>query len=123
MTAFFCSSSYAERHDRVDDIVVILLEGLDSLLPRHVRLGHDQLDVLGLQAGVVDLLAVVLFLLLLGLGLGSLALVVGVGVVVTGVLTVASGLGGSQLLGSGGLGLGVQVLNLGLTKNTGSIVS
>jgi hypothetical protein len=36
-------------------------------------------------------------------------------VVVTGVVT--SGLGGSELLGGGSLGLGVQVLNLGLTED------
>lgn len=37
--------------------------------------------------------------------------------VVTGVLTTGGGLGGSQLLGSGGLGLRVQVLDLGLTED------
>jgi hypothetical protein len=40
---------------------------------------------------------------------------------VTGVVT--GGLGGSELLGGGSLGLGVQVLNLGLTEDAGVIVS
>lgn len=110
--------SYAESHDRVHDVVVVLPERLDGLLAGHVGLGHDQLDVLGLQTTLVHLLAVILLLLLLGLNLGGLALavVVVVVVVVTGVLALGS-LGGGQLLGSGGLGLGVQVLDLGLTED------
>lgn len=43
------------------------------------------------------------------------------GVVVTGVF--GSGFGSSQLLGSRGLGLDVQILDLGLTEDTASIVS
>lgn len=42
-------------------------------------------------------------------------MIVVVVVVVTGVLT--GSLGGSELLGGGSLGLGVQVLNLGLTED------
>lgn len=113
-------SLYAESHDGVDNIVVVLLKSLNGLLSRDVGLSHDELNVLGLEAGVVNLLAIILFLLLLGLGLRGLALavVVVVVVIVTGVgVTVAGGLGGSQLLGSGGLSLGVQVLNLGLTED------
>lgn len=107
---------YAERHDGVDDIVVVLAQGLDGLLARHISLSHDELDVLGLEASLIDLLTIILFLLLLGLGLGGLALAVVVVVVVTGVLA-SGGLSGSQLLGSGGLSLGVQVLDLGLTED------
>lgn len=108
--------SYAEGHDRVHDIVVVLPQGLDGLLARHVRLCHDQLDVLALKAALVDLLTVILLLVLLGLSLGGLALAEVVLVVVTGVLA-TSGLGGSQLLSGGGLGLGVQILDLGLTED------
>jgi hypothetical protein len=105
---------YAEGHDTVDNVVVVLLEGLDGLLPAHAGLGHDELDVLGLETSVVDLLTIVL-LLLLGLGtLDGLALVTLVGVVVAGV--VVGGLAG-ELLGSLGLGLGVEVLNLSLTED------
>ena len=105
---------YAEGHDAVDNVVVVLLEGLDGLLPAHAGLSHDELDVLGLKAGVVDLLAIVLLLLLLLSTLDGLALVTLGRVVVTGV--VVGGLAG-ELLGSLGLGLGVEVLNLGLTED------
>ena len=105
---------YAEGHDTVDNIVVVLLEGLDGLLPAHAGLGHDELDVLGLKTGVIDLLTVILLLLLGlgtldGLGLGALG-----GVVVTGVVV---GRLVGELLSSLGLGLGVEVLNLGLTED------
>lgn len=112
--------SYAESHDRVHDIVVVLPEGLDGLLAGDVSLGHDKVNVLGLEAGLINLLAVVLLFFLLGLDFGGLALavvvVMVVVVVVTSVLT-TGGLGGGQLLSSGSLGLGVQVLNLGLAED------
>lgn len=93
-------SLYAESHDGVDNIIVILPQGGDGLLAGNARLSHDQLDVLSLETGLVDLLTIILLLFLLGLGLGGLALAVVVVVVmiVTGVLT--SSLGSSQLLGS-----------------------
>lgn len=109
---------YAQGHDGVDNVVVVLLEGLDGLLSADRSLGHDKLNVLGLKTGLVDLLTVILlFLLLLGLNLGGLALV---GVVV-GVLSGTLLLG--ELLGSGSLGLRVQVLNLGLTEDAALRVS
>ena len=108
---------YAQGHDTVDNVVVVLLEGLDGLLPADAGLGHDELDVLGLKTGVIDLLTVIL-LLLLGLGtLDGLALgALGAlgGVVVTGVVV---GRLVGELLSSLGLGLGVEVLNLGLTED------
>lgn len=97
----------AKCHDRVDYIVVVLFEGLDGLLPADVGLGHDELDVLVLNALGVDLLIIVLLLLS-----GLLA----VAVVVAGVVVVVSGAVG-ELLSSGGLGAGVQVLNLSLTED------
>lgn len=109
------TASYAERHDRVDDIIVVLPEGLDGLLPGHVGLGHDELNVLGLQTRLINLLAVVLILVLLGFGLRSLALALSV--VVTGVVSGTSGLGSSELLSSTDLRLSVQVLDLGLTED------
>lgn len=113
--------SYTQGHDRVDNIVIVLLESLDSLVPRHRRLSHNQLNVLGLQTAIVNLLPIILFLLLLLLlgALDGLALAMVVtGVVVAGMFVVASGVGGSKLLSSGGLSLGVQVLNFGLTEDT-----
>ena len=80
---------------------------------------HDQLDILGLKVGLVNLLTIILLILLLILGLGGLGLAENLLVVVTGV--VAGGLGGSELLGGGSLGLGVQVLNLGLTEDAESV--
>jgi hypothetical protein len=104
---------YAQGHDAVDNVVVVLLEGLDGLLPADAGLGHDELDVLGLKTGVIDLLAVIL--LLLGLGaLDGLALGTLGGVVVAGVVV---GRLVGELLGSLGLSLGVEVLNLGLTED------
>jgi len=109
---------YAQGHDGVDDIVVVLLEGLNGLLSADRSLSHDKLNVLGLETGLVNLLTVILlFLLLLGLDLGGLALVR----VVVGVLGGTLLLG--ELLGSGSLGLRVQVLNLGLTEDAVICVS
>lgn len=108
--------SYTQCHDGVDNIIVVVFECLDGLLPRHASLSHDEFNVLGLKTGVVDLLAVVLLLLLL-LGLGLLALAL----VLVGVLGGSGALSGSELLGGRGLGLGVQVLNLGLTEDTAFI--
>lgn len=104
----------AQSHDRVDDVVVILLERLDGLLPRYVGLRHDELNVLVLDALGVHLLTVILLLLggLLG-GIATLNGLAGLAVVVACVVV----LGGGQLLGGGGLGGGVQVLDLGLTKD------
>lgn len=112
------STSYAERHDRVHDIIVVLPEGLDGLLPGHVGLSHDQVNVLGLEATLVNRLAIILLIVLLGLG-GLCAEFGLVLVVVASVLT-ASSLSGGQLLGSRSLGLGVQVLDLGLTEDAAS---
>ena len=110
------STSYAERHDRVHDIIVVLPEGLDGLLPGHVGLSHDQVNVLGLEATLVNLLAILFLIVLLGLG-GLCAEFGLVLVVVAGVLTASASLSGGQLLGSRSLGLGVQVLDLGLTED------
>lgn len=77
---------------------------------------HDELDVLGLKAGLINLLTIILLILLLIL-LGGLALAEDLLLIVVVAGVVTSGLGGSELLSSRGLGLGVQVLNLGLTED------
>ena len=111
------SCLYAESHDGVDDIVVVLLQGLDGLLAGDGSLLHDKLDVLGLKTRVIDLLTVVLLLdLLLDLLLLAVSVVVVVVVVVAGVV-VALLLSLGELLGGGSLSLGVQVLDLGLTED------
>lgn len=99
-------------HNGVDDIVVVLLQGLDGLLPADVGLGHDKLDILVLNALGVDLLAVILLLLLLGIGVGGLA---GLGVAVARVVVLTTGSG--ELLGGSLLGSGVEVLDLGLAED------
>jgi hypothetical protein len=112
---------YAQSHDRVDDVVVVLLEGLDGLLPRDTGLLHNKLNVLGLESRVIDLLAVILLLLIFLLLLDGLALVVTV-VVVMVVTSVVVGLslGLGELLSGGSLSLGVQVLDLGLAEDAGA---
>lgn len=106
---------YAQRHDTVDDIVVVLLECLDGLLPADAGLGHDKLNVLGLETSVVDLFTVVLLLSWFARSLlNGLALVSAVGRVVVGSLV--SSLRG-ELLSGGSLSLNVEILNLGLAKN------
>ena len=109
------STLYAQRHDTINNIIVVLLQRLDRALPAHARLRHHEFDVLGLEPGVIHLLAVILLLLCSLLVLDRLALVGAVGgVIVTGV--VIGGLRG-ELLSSRGLGLGVEVLDLGLAED------
>ncbi|KAI3482895.1 hypothetical protein L1887_54217 [Cichorium endivia] len=57
-------------HDGVDEVAVGLLERLDRLPARAAHLLHDEVDVLGVDALLVDGRVVVL-LLLFSLGLGS----------------------------------------------------
>ena len=109
---------YAERHNTVHNVVVVLLERLDCLLPADASLRHDELNVLGLETRVVDFLAIVLFLLsdlLRSIALDGFALVSISSVIVAGVV-----IGGlrSELLGRGCLGLRVQVLNLSFAEDT-----
>lgn len=103
---------HAQRHNGVDYIIVVLLQRLDSLLPRHGRLLHDELDVLALKSLFVNLLSIIIVILvLLGVaainGLTLAVVVAGVGVC----------LGLDNLLGGGGLSLGVEVLDLGLAED------
>jgi hypothetical protein len=82
-------------------------------------LGHDQLDILVLQTSSINLLSLILVFILLVTGVDGLALAVVVGVVVASVVmsSVVVGLLGSQLLSGRGLGLGVEILDLGLTED------
>ena len=104
---------YAESHDTVDNIVVVLLESLDGLLAAHVGLSHDELDVLRLKTSVVDLLAIILFLLGL-LVLDCLALALTICRVVVGGLI---GRLCSKLLSCRCLSLRVEILNLSLAED------
>ena len=47
---------HGELHYGIDDIIGIVLEGLDSLGLRYVGLRHDQLDVLLLHTRGINLL-------------------------------------------------------------------
>lgn len=110
----------AQSHNGIDYVIVILLQCLDSLVPRDTGLGHDQLDILVLQTSSIDLLSIVLVLILLVIAsVNSLALAVVVGVIVASVVVsgVIMSLLGGQLLGSGGLGLGVEILDLGFAED------
>lgn len=108
---------YAQRHDTVDDVVVVLLESLDGLLSADAGLCHDKLNVLGLKTGVINLLAVILLLLsglLASITLNSLALVGTLGGVV--VRSLVGGLG-RELLSCRSLRLRVEILDLGLAED------
>lgn len=106
-------------HDSIHYIIVVGFQGLDSLVSRDGGLRHDELDVLGFQAGVIDWLAVVFFCLLLLFGRGSL-LVVMVMVVVVIVTSVFVGFvfTRGELLGSSKLVSSSGVLDLSLTEDT-----
>lgn len=109
------STLYAQRHNAVDNIIVILLQRLDRLLPADARLRHHELDVLGLETRIIHLLTIVLFLLSRLLVLDRLALVRTLrGVVVARV--VVGALRG-ELLSRGGLSLGVEVLDFGFAED------
>lgn len=104
----------AERHDTVDDIVIVLLQSLDCLLPADASLGHHKLDVLRLKASVVDLFAIVFFFLhRFLLTLDGLTLVFGC-VLVIGTLNLSLC---GELLSSGCLGLRVEIFDLGFAED------
>merc|ERR1719321_805811 len=84
-----------ELHDGLDDVVVVGAERRDGLLPRALHLGHDKLDVLRLNAGLICL---VLVIRLLDLGLYRCCLLR------------ARLWGASELLRGRGLGLGAEIL-------------
>lgn len=102
---------HAQCHDRVDYVVVVLFQGLDSLLAGHGSLLHDKLNVLALKALLVDFLIVVVVIILLRVaGVNGLALAMVVTCVRVLLLL-------DDLLGCGGLSLGVEVLDLGLAED------
>ncbi len=89
-------------------------------------MGHNQLNILVLKSRSINLLSIILVILFLVVAsLDGLALTVVVGVVVTRVVVagVVVGLLSSELLSSGCLGLGVEILDLGLAEDTLSKVS
>lgn len=97
---------YAQSHDTVNNIVVILLKRLDCLLPADVRLSHHEFDVLRFKSCIVNLLPIVVFVVSLllfttldSLASGAFSTVVVASVVIRGLR--------SELLSCGGLGLGV----------------
>lgn len=114
-------SLYAQSHNRVDYVVVVLLQCLDSLVPRDACLGHDQFNILIFQTRSIDLLPIIFVIILLvitsvdSLALAVVVIVVMARVVVSGVVV---SVGSSKLLGSAGLSLRIEILNLGLTKDT-----
>ncbi len=114
----------AQRHDRVDNVVVVFFQCLDRLLARHAGLRLDQLNVLVLNARGIDLVVIVILLLLLSLVIGAVVVVVVVVVIMVVVVAVAGVVVvvARQLLGSGRLGTGVEVLNLGLAEDAVSLV-
>ncbi len=109
-------------HDRIHDIVIVLLERLDGLLARHAGLRHDQIDILGFQTRLVHLFTIILvFVRVLAAPFERLAgpahframIVTGVSVAVAG----RARLGRRKLLSSRGLRGGVEVFDLGFSKD------
>ena len=46
---------HGEFHNRVDNIVIVVLERLDGLSSGNIGLRHDKLNVLSLHSSLVDL--------------------------------------------------------------------
>lgn len=119
-------SLYAQSHNRVDNVIIVLLQCLDSLVSGNACLCHNKLNILVLETFSIDFLSIVLIIILLVVtSLDCLTLAVRVGgVVVTSVIVsgVIMLILGSELLSSRSLSLRVKVLNLGLTKDTGSCI-
>lgn len=116
------SCSPAQRHNRIDNIIAILLQRLNRLLPRHTRLRHHQINILTLQPAIIHLLVIVIVLLhLLGLLVLFLVavLVVVLAVVVARVVAGGGALLGGELLRGAGLGLRVQVFDFGFAEDAG----
>ena len=114
-----------ERHDGVDNIIVVLPQRLDGFLTRHAGLCRDQVNILRLQSGVVDLLSVVIVVVvfdLAGVFRGRFALA-GLGAVVATSMRIAMAgvarVGRGQLLGSTGLGRRVEIFDLGFAEDAG----
>jgi hypothetical protein len=115
---------YRQSHNRVDNIIIILLQSLDSLVSRNIGLRHDEFDILVLDTLSINWLSIILVIVLLVVaGLDGLALAVrvAVGVVVAGVVvsSVVVRLLSCEGLSGGCLSLGVEILDLGFTEDAG----
>ena len=101
-------SSHGQLHDGVDYVVGVVLERLHGLGTRDIGLGHDELNVLLLHSGLVDLLIVILLL-----GDGRLV----AGCALTAEVGGLRGLGRLELGGGVDLRLLRQILDLGLAEH------
>merc|ERR1719432_659418 len=54
--------SSISRHPCIHNVVIVVLQRLNGLGSGHISLGHDKLDVLALNTGLVDLSIIFLFL-------------------------------------------------------------
>jgi hypothetical protein len=110
--------SYTQCHDRIDNVISILLQCFDRFLPRHICLSHYKFNVLALQPGVINLLIIIIILFwLFDFFLALSVIVVVTSMIMTCMVARIGALSGSQLLGSVGLCLRVQVFDLGFTKD------
>lgn len=113
---------YAKRHYGIHNVVPVLFQCLDSLVPRDTCLSHNQLDILRFQTGVIHLFPVVLVLILLriprlnGLTLSAVmwVIVTGVGIAITSMIIV----GGSNAFQSIVADLRTEILDFGFTEDT-----
>jgi len=60
---------YTQRHNRIDYIIPIILQRLNSLLPRHTSLRHHQLNILLLEPRIINFFAVVVIVVFSSSGL------------------------------------------------------
>jgi hypothetical protein len=87
-----CTILYAQSHDRINYVVVVLFQCLDSLVSRDACLGHDKLNILIFETGSIDFLSIifiVIFFVLASFNGLALSIVIGVvmaRVVMTGVV-------------------------------------
>jgi hypothetical protein len=104
---------YAQSHNGIDNIIVVLPQSFDGLFTRHACLSHDQLDILIFQARLIDFLAVVFILFLLVPSINCLALVT----MIVACVCIFTASSIRDLLCRRGLSLRVEVLDLGFTED------
>ncbi len=110
--------SYTQCHDRIDYVISVLFQCLDSLLPRNIGLGHNKFDVLAFQPCIIDFLLIIIILFrLLDFLFAPSMIVVMAGMIMAGMVSGTGVLCCGKLLGCVCLGLRVQIFDFGFAKD------